>query len=156
LDDFTKLIETHERKWGERAYPGRPALSELLVANIVAVWRTPGGIYLSTHSTWPDLDSYTERVIKGEPRTLLKVFEYKQPVEYKLLVRPTTRITPKVAAYVEKQEPPRDRVAEFVEKPRPQPEAEREPGIEWFILIMLAIFLTLFVAMGVYVAMYMR
>ena len=36
--EFMRFVETHERAWGRESYKGRPTLSQILEAKVVAFW----------------------------------------------------------------------------------------------------------------------
>ncbi len=60
------LIELHERKWGERRYAGRPALSDLMSLPIVAVWRSGKRFMLSAHRAADDLNAIIFAIVTGK------------------------------------------------------------------------------------------
>jgi hypothetical protein len=85
------IIQLHERKWGEQQYYGRPSLATLMVAPIVAVWKTDNRFMLSAHREADELNDIVTAIIVGkEPnphnRKLIRIFANHRLVPFTLRI----------------------------------------------------------------------
>ena len=93
LPSFMELVEIHERRWGTTQYPGRPALSDLMKAPVVAMWRVGKRFTFSAHYEQSSLDKLIADVLIGDVidrRKLIQIFVKQKPVEF----RPTIVFEP--------------------------------------------------------------
>jgi hypothetical protein len=85
------IIQLHERKWGEHQYPNRPALSTLMTARIVAMWKTGNRFILSAHETAEDINAVVLAIITGKDpnplnKKLLKLFVRHQVIPFEIRI----------------------------------------------------------------------
>ena len=84
---FMDLVEVHERKWGDKQYPGRPSLKALLSAHIAAVWLIDKRFFFTIHETPEQLGELVHQVAIGkikDLRRLARVFVDQKPTEFRL------------------------------------------------------------------------
>jgi len=106
---FLELVQLHERKWGDRAYPGRPSLSEIISAEFVIVWKVQYVYIFSVHRALPEINSLIERYLRnGTNKRLLKVFYRHQEMQWLInLSLETTQQTQPMTIIQPEEEKPR-------------------------------------------------
>ena len=64
---FLELIEKHERQWGSSKYTGRPTLSQIMEANVVAAWYptdpTDNRYTLTLHPDLKSINAYVKALV---------------------------------------------------------------------------------------------
>ena len=74
--NFIDAIQEHERSWGMETYQGRPQLSDLLSAAVVAWWLSTDAnetrTMASVHEDIDDLNKYASRILLQSRRELPK------------------------------------------------------------------------------------
>lgn len=83
------LIQLHERKWGERVYPGRPSLESLMSSKVIAMWFVGPRFILTTHESVTELSTLIGYVLVGSDpigvtRTLHRVYIDKRPTTFNI------------------------------------------------------------------------
>lgn len=81
--EFLKLVEAHERMWGEKHYRGRPSLASIMSAPVAVFWRSKRKseerYKITTHETLDDVESYLKQllfraVVSPLPDTLTRIY----------------------------------------------------------------------------------
>ena len=64
---FIDIVQEHERSWGTEGYAGRPTLSDLLQAPVVAWWRSvneeESRLTATAHESEDELNQYAARLL---------------------------------------------------------------------------------------------
>ena len=64
--EFTKFVERHERAWGNETYKGRPSLTQILEAKVVAFWHPTSEQMNHTatiHKSIEEIDQYVTQLV---------------------------------------------------------------------------------------------
>lgn len=86
-NDSLKMIELHERTWGEESYPGRPGLADMMKAPVLVFWRQslrpgrrPDDRYkASIHEGLEDVEAYLTKTlfrltVKQPERVIARIY----------------------------------------------------------------------------------
>jgi len=65
--EFIRLIEAHERAWGDEIYRGRPSLEQIMNTQVVVFWRShkrrEERYTISVYATLDDVEAYLTKLL---------------------------------------------------------------------------------------------
>lgn len=88
-NEFMEYVQLHERSWGDKTYPGRPNLTEIMQSRVVVFWQIEGKAdryVISLYKNIPELEKFLTRVlllgnVNLSRRRLAKIFKDQQRLQ---------------------------------------------------------------------------